>query len=153
MDPTAQISNRDDIRKFITAGNATFTVVSKRTGERKTFLAEKAESKPGEAQYARPAFFVRLLVGPANENDYRYLGFMYEIPNGELRIKINKTRWGEEAFNTFAWMLSKINGHGATYFFEQAEFWHAGRCGRCGRTLTVPESIATGLGPICAGRE
>jgi hypothetical protein len=27
---------------------------------------------------------------------------------------------------------------------------HAGRCGRCGKTLTVPESKATGLGPDCA---
>jgi hypothetical protein len=26
-----------------------------------------------------------------------------------------------------------------------------GRCGRCGRTLTKPESIAAGIGPVCAG--
>ena len=29
---------------------------------------------------------------------------------------------------------------------------HSGSCGRCGRKLTVPESIDTGLGPECAGR-
>ena len=27
-----------------------------------------------------------------------------------------------------------------------------GKCGVCGRTLTDPESIAAGIGPICAGR-
>lgn len=27
-----------------------------------------------------------------------------------------------------------------------------GQCGQCGRTLTNPESIAAGIGPICAGR-
>jgi hypothetical protein len=27
---------------------------------------------------------------------------------------------------------------------------HAGRCGRCARTLTVPSSIELGLGPECA---
>jgi hypothetical protein len=27
-----------------------------------------------------------------------------------------------------------------------------GVCGVCGRTLTVPESIAAGIGPVCAGR-
>ena len=27
---------------------------------------------------------------------------------------------------------------------------HSGCCGRCGRKLTVPESIDTGLGPVCA---
>jgi hypothetical protein len=26
---------------------------------------------------------------------------------------------------------------------------HEGRCGRCGRTLTVPESIESGFGPEC----
>jgi hypothetical protein len=27
---------------------------------------------------------------------------------------------------------------------------HSGRCGRCGRTLTTPDSIERGLGPECA---
>jgi hypothetical protein len=29
---------------------------------------------------------------------------------------------------------------------------HEGKCGRCGRTLTVPESIDRGIGPECAGK-
>lgn len=36
---------------------------------------------------------------------------------------------------------------------EAAEYGRAhGRCLVCGRTLTNPESIAAGIGPICAGR-
>lgn len=31
------------------------------------------------------------------------------------------------------------------------EVWHAGRCAKCRRPLTHPDSIARGLGPICAG--
>lgn len=34
----------------------------------------------------------------------------------------------------------------------ECEVWHEGRCGRCGRKLTVPESIETGIGPDCAKR-
>jgi hypothetical protein len=30
--------------------------------------------------------------------------------------------------------------------------WHEGRCGRCGRRLTVPESIESGYGPECIGK-
>ena len=30
--------------------------------------------------------------------------------------------------------------------------WHHGACGCCARTLSVPESVKTGLGPICSGR-
>jgi hypothetical protein len=33
---------------------------------------------------------------------------------------------------------------------DKLEVWHEGRCGRCGRRLTVPESIESGLGPECA---
>lgn len=33
-----------------------------------------------------------------------------------------------------------------------AEIMHEGKCCRCGRKLTHPESIETGLGPECGGR-
>jgi hypothetical protein len=32
------------------------------------------------------------------------------------------------------------------------EIWHEGRCGRCSRKLTVPESLKSGFGPECAGK-
>jgi len=34
----------------------------------------------------------------------------------------------------------------------QMDVHHEGRCGRCNRKLTVPESIENGLGPECAGK-
>ncbi|MGQ4872128.1 MAG: DUF6011 domain-containing protein, partial [Candidatus Thorarchaeota archaeon] len=30
---------------------------------------------------------------------------------------------------------------------EKVRIWHEGKCGRCGRRLTVPESIESGYGP------
>ena len=36
-----------------------------------------------------------------------------------------------------------------TYRITKADGWHEGRCGRCGRKLTVPESIEAGYGPEC----
>jgi hypothetical protein len=35
---------------------------------------------------------------------------------------------------------------------DALEIWHEGRCGRCARRLTVPESIAQGFGPECIGK-
>jgi hypothetical protein len=32
---------------------------------------------------------------------------------------------------------------------ECIEIWHEGKCGKCGRQLTVPSSIETGIGPEC----
>jgi hypothetical protein len=34
----------------------------------------------------------------------------------------------------------------------ELEVWHQGSCGKCGRPLTVPESIASGIGPVCASK-
>lgn len=48
----------------------------------------------------------------------------------------------------FAWFW-RFLASGRT-FPETFQFWHEGRCARCGRRLTVPDSIATGFGPECA---
>lgn len=48
----------------------------------------------------------------------------------------------------FAWFWRFLSS--GRDFPETFQFWHEGRCARCGRRLTVPESIATGWGPECA---
>lgn len=151
MTTPAALATLSDIKRFLLAGKATFTLVSKRTGERKTFLVEQAEPKPGDV---RPAFFVRLLIGPENSSDYRYLGFLFETRSGLHNLKINKDLWGEEAAAAFSWLLRAIDDPMiySDKFAAEAEFWHAGTCGRCGHLLTDPVSIALGLGPVCASK-
>ena len=135
-----------DIRKFLVAGHAKFTLVSKKTGNRKTFEVLRAPPRPPDQ--VSNGFFVRLLCGPDNGSDFRYLGFMAE-KGVNLYFYPNKRGWGGEAAEAFRWLIATRGDAGA--FFAQAEFWHAGFCARCGRELTDPESIARGLGPICAG--
>jgi hypothetical protein len=143
--PTAQLSDLNAIRSFVLGGNALFTLVSKHTGERRTFKVEKGE--PNE-RYPKPGYFVRMLCGPDNENDYRYVGFLFHTADGRLRLKTKGE--GDARAAVFRWFLEMLNVGGLGRFLEQAEFWHAGRCCRCGRTLTTPESIASGIGPVCA---
>jgi hypothetical protein len=50
----------------------------------------------------------------------------------------------------FRWFINNLMAKSAK--LAQVEFWHEGYCGRCGRELTVPESIERGLGPQCARR-
>lgn len=151
MSHGAQITNIADVRSFIFAGNALFTLVSKRSGARKTFKVEQAEQRAGDTR--EPGFFVKLLNGPQNTTDYRYLGFAFRSPRG-YGFKLNKNGWATEAGAAFSWLLSQLSGS-QEWFAEQCEVWHEGRCGKCGRTLTTPESIERGIGPVCAegGRE
>ena len=58
---TAQLQSLSTLSRFIFAGAAIFTLVSRRTGERRTFKVERAK-KGGDT---RP-WFVSVLYGPNN---------------------------------------------------------------------------------------
>lgn len=146
----------DAIGAFVFAGNATFTLRSVKTGERFTYrvrLAGAGKAADVEATKRKreafgTAFFVSLLRGPSNEDDFAYLGL---IDNRGFH-RTTKSRVGEDASShkAFAFFFCRMQTGGAPC--ATLEVWHEGRCGRCGRKLTVPESVERGIGPECAGR-
>jgi hypothetical protein len=127
--------------QFALAGNATFTLQSLKTGTRFTFKVRVAENND-------TMHFVSVLVGPDNCNDYRYFGF---IRRGVFFHGGQKAKIGAEApsVKAFKWFWEHSANGKAT---PQLEVSHEGRCGRCGRALTVPESIRSGFGPECIGK-
>jgi len=127
--------------RFVTAGRAIFTV-SNPKGERYTFRITKKDDDRGVV------FFGALLTGSDNEHNYTYMGLV----NGEaVRVtKASKYAQDSKPVAVLAWALAVVNGK--RNLPEGYAIRHEGRCGRCGRTLTVPESIDSGLGPECAGR-
>lgn len=133
----------------ILAGKAKITLVSKGTGTRFTYRICRAEARhPGEA----PAYFVSLLSGPNNESDFVYLGMLRKGWGNEgycfhLTAKSRSTM-DAASVKAISWAVATIYDRGEIP--ASLEVWHEGCCCRCGRTLTVPESLATGLGPECA---
>jgi hypothetical protein len=129
-----------EITKFALAGNATFTVTSRKTGTRFTFkVRQLSETAP---------HFVSLMNGPDNESSYCFLGSIF---NGDKYFHGKKSRVTPDApsAKAFAWLWAHRNDPDLT---EKVEIHHEGRCCRCGRKLTVPESIESGIGPECAGK-
>lgn len=126
--------------RFILAGNATFTVRSEKTGTRFTFRVR--QPKPTTPH------FVSLLTGPDNENSYTYLGTIF---NGTEFAHGRKSTITPDAAGAIAarWVFNRIL---QGLDLNNCEVWHEGRCGRCGRKLTVPESIESGFGPECITR-
>jgi len=133
-----------DIERFVTGGNAYFTVVSSDTGVRYTFRVSQKENDDG----SKSPFFVSILTGPDNWTNYRYLG---TISHSGIYTHGRKSKISDKAPSArcINWLLSNV--HDAEQM-ARIEFWHEGRCGVCGRKLTVPESVASGIGPVCAGR-
>jgi hypothetical protein len=135
--------NDDNIRSFVLAGNATFTVRSKRTGQHLTYKVQKKEAE-GE----RPVWFAQVMTDGAD--GYTYLGMVGS--DGKLRTtKASKFTRDSRAFTALAWTIDWLQT-GLPWPAHSAEFHHAGRCGRCGRELTDPVSIERGLGPECSSK-
>lgn len=147
-----RITDAAQALKFMLAGNATVTLVSAKTGERFTFKVRKPEN----ARDNGPSHFVSLMSGPDNEGSFQYLGMIrkFAATNGQALAGFQyehgrKSKLSADAPSAkgFAWFFRMLtNGEMPSV----VECWHEGRCGVCGRKLTVPASIASGIGPECA---
>jgi hypothetical protein len=134
-----QFTSADAAKTYMLAGHATVTLESKKTGRRFTYKISK-KANDGVA-------FVSLLRGPENTADYAYLGTIFLASQDGFRITAKSTISPEApSAMAFAWAWERIAGG---HLPETLNVWHEGTCGRCGRALTVPESIASGIGPVC----
>lgn len=131
-------------KAFILAGRAIFTLQG--ASSRYTFKINRAE--PSD-RFPNPAYFVALLTGPDNTADYTYLGILDPV-TGQVRTTAKSSyRADSTPVKAFNWCMARVWRDAS---IEPAKLWHVGRCGRCGRALTVPSSIEMGLGPECAGK-
>lgn len=150
----ANLKTAQNAKNFITAGNAYFTARSV-SGTRYTYRVSLPKKDSKETckwcHHApctcEPAWFVSYLSGPENSSDYTHLGM---IRGGKFSTtKASNRLINSQVYKAFRWVWEHLaNGQ----MPPKTEIFHEGRCGRCGRMLTVPESIEAGIGPECAGK-
>jgi hypothetical protein len=129
------------ISQFILAGNSTFTVKNQETGGRFTYKV----TKPADFNENRPVWFVSVLSGRDNESSYSYMGIIRG--NQFIRTKTSKISPDAISFKGFQWLWGSVVNN--KELPSKVQFYHEGRCGRCGRKLTTPESVESGFGPHC----
>ena len=137
---SGQILDASAALRFMFAGKAHVTLVSRKTGTRFTY---RVSAKKGSDSL----HFVSLLTGRENTRDYEFFGTVFDRQTFRHSAR---SSLGQHLPSTkaFGWTVAALQ---AGRVPETVEVWHEGRCGRCGRLLTVPSSIATGFGPECAG--
>jgi hypothetical protein len=144
------------IRKYVMGGNATFTLRYRESGERLTFKVKSAPADRNKywstGNQDRRTYFVSLLTGPDNANSYRYLGLLKLHGDGyyDFELTAKSPSRDSRGVKTFKWFWNLLEQ--GCHVSDGIEFWHEGFCCMCGRPLTVPESIAAGIGPECASK-
>jgi len=144
-------------REFLTAGNAIFTVEPasnyieanlRRDVEVKPHYTFRIQHKPAQNGY-RENWFVSLLVGPQNTKDYAYVGLL-DAKTGQLVLTRKSPHDESQPIVILKRILACLMA-GEGHKIEAAgwKVHHEGRCGKCGRTLTVPSSIESGFGEDC----
>lgn len=130
---------QDNALTFILAGKARFTLVE--NAQRFTYKV----AQPKDSDKIR---FVSLLTGPDNWRNYTYFAYLRLENNSFTYKRSTKTRITPNApsVQLFEKTLSHLR---AKRPLPQVTIYHSGYCCKCGRLLTVPESIISGIGPEC----
>jgi hypothetical protein len=132
---------------YLTAGKATLTLQSLRTGVHYTYRVTAVES-PRSTAYK---FFVSLLTAP---DVYTYIGMLGEAYGASDRLAFVMTKKSQLPFpsapiQAFCYFL---NGLAKNRIAPELEVRLEGKCGVCARPLTHPESLNRGIGPECWDR-
>jgi len=125
------------------------TFQSAKTGERRTFRVKPMDKVAvAENGIKDQRFFVSFLSGQDNTRDYTYLG---QILNGKFTLT-QKSRATGITEQTPAFVIFKAAFETlmvATTMPKMLLVTHSGRCGKCHKALTVPQSVNDGFGPEC----
>lgn len=135
---------QDKAFKFMLAGKSEFILHSTKTNGDFKFKLDKKDSKYNAGEFV---YFVFLKMGRTDQ----YAGVMRFNPNSsEFEFKEKDggpVKANSIEIRSLMFVINKLYREEAVQYLE---VYHVGKCGKCGKKLTTPESILTGLGPSCS---
>ncbi len=127
--------------------NGIYTIHSGTTGDHRTF---RISTQVDTAEFAPGRRIIGLLTGPDNQTDYTGFGFVDEEG---IQVWSNKrgtdTLW--EKYAEMLWSLA-LDAALSPWADRGYRIMVEGRCLKCNRVLSDPESIVSGIGPVCGER-
>lgn len=157
--PTA-IADGRNAREYVLGSNgkkprkARFSVTHPESQQRITFASQREqlvadrEYEPETDEEDDRFWKIGAMVGSSNEN-YEDFGVI------KLEGGFPKFYWAtqsriakdDKTIKVFSWLWKSLS---QGVLPKSVEFFNEGKCCRCGRVLTVPESRSRGVGPVCA---
>jgi len=141
------------MKQFVLAGRSIFTIEIaedyRAKHDLKPHYTFRVDHKAPEGKW-KETWFVKYLTGSDNTRDYSYVGTL-NAENGQVRTTA-KSNLNDNSivFKLLTHTLALIWGNDVTPMTDKGfGLHHEGRCGKCGKLLTTPSSIAIGVGPEC----
>jgi len=127
------------------AGRAELTIQNPVTGQH--VKLKMKQKKDRITKKPSTLYFVDVAISNDEEKGYRKAGVFFSdtrrwIPNKQM-VR------GDRFWTIVNFLMQSIE---QPQNLENTVILHSGHCLRCGRKLTHPESIQSGLGPECSGR-
>lgn len=138
-------TTNEDFERYLLGGHGVITVCSKGTGKWFTY---KMGMPKRPRNPASPPIFVSVLRGPQNTADYAFFGTIKDKTTISLS-KRGPILPSSPSVRAFLWLFRNRKN---PRLFSLCDIYHEGVCGCCGRRLTTPESIMSGIGPVCEAR-
>lgn len=134
------VSDTPAVRIF----NGRYTIESA-SGQHRTF--EIRTQKP-DADFAPGKRILSILTGPDNTANYKGFAFVDEAG---IHVWASRAKQSDlyEIYAEQLWSLA-LDGAFSPFVEVGYRLLMEGRCVVCNRPLTTPESIRSGIGPICA---
>jgi hypothetical protein len=119
--------------------NGMITVHNRKTGNHRVF---RVRTQPASSSFCPGKRLVQVRDSEAVRG-WQSFGFVEE--DGRIRVWKRFTGTDRE-------MYAKMLMHPEHFAAKGAEYMFEGTCRVCNKTLTTPESIKSGIGPVCAER-
>ena len=137
----AKLTSGPQLAKYVSGGRGIVTLESP-SGKHHTYEFRRPND---ESAFPNTTFFVYVLV---KEHTWMYVG-MYNSGTKHFRLTRASTyRHDSEIVKGVKYLTKLARCLGSIDDFRMSAY-HEGICSVCGRRLTSPKSIQTGMGPHC----
>lgn len=141
---------KDHISEFILGGRCKFIVYNEETKNQRKYYMKALWYHRGRVtdQYYEGATISWYKVYDTEDKKSKFLGKL--LPSSDTYVFQREMSADVEASRNFAWVWHIISGQKIP---PNIHILHVGSCSICARPLTDAESLARGMGPICAKRK
>jgi hypothetical protein len=131
---------KETVKDFFFAGKAIVTLRNSNTGNRFTYKITKSKGN-------NPVYFINVFTGTENTNKFHYtfIGTVFQQKDFKYSPK-SQMPANAKPITIITLFFNFLHNNTLP---KDVEVWHEGKCGCCGRSLTVPESLLSGIGPEC----